>query len=130
MYFQLLKVILVDFHAPWCSHCQRLAPIYEHAAHLVQQNSQKGLDAHNKHSVALGTFDCTEKANIPICRKNHIQAYPTILVFRKSANKAIGKTFSGHEVHESYHGQRSAESISAFALKVLFFLFNFIILGV
>ena len=36
------KVLLVEFHAPWCSHCQRLAPIYEHAAELVRSELRRG----------------------------------------------------------------------------------------
>lgn len=118
------EVLLVDFHAPWCSHCQHLAPIYEHAADLVHQKVKERVkfkgdrDRYSKHSVGLGTLDCTEKVNIPLCRENHIQAYPTILVFRKSESKTVGRTYGGYEVHESYHGVREAESIASFAMKV------------
>lgn len=112
------EVLLVDFHAPWCSHCQRLSPIYEHAAHIVQQKSDSSIDVHNKHSVALATFDCTIKSHTEICRKNHIQAYPTILVFRKSKIKTHRALLGTSLNYESYHGQRNAESISSFTLKV------------
>eukprot|EP00924_Labyrinthula_sp_SR-Ha-C_P004049 augustus_masked-scaffold_3-processed-gene-12.4-mRNA-1 protein AED:0.01 eAED:0.04 QI:0/-1/0/1/-1/1/1/0/501 len=114
------EVLVVDFHAPWCGHCQRLSPIYEHAAHIVQEKrpnrarERRGkLDKHGRHSVALATFDCTIPDHVPTCRKFHIQGFPTILVFRQSQGEQseIGQ-------HESYHGIRKAETIADWALKV------------
>lgn len=35
------QVLLVNFHAPWCSHCQRTAPIFEHAAELVGSGGKR-----------------------------------------------------------------------------------------
>ena len=32
------RVLLVNFHAPWCSHCASLKPVFEHAADLVRQD--------------------------------------------------------------------------------------------
>jgi len=110
------EVLLVDFHAPWCSHCQHLAPIFEHAAELVKEKAPKEIDNHHRHSAALATVDCTVKKNIPLCKANHIQAYPTLLVFRQSKNKNIEKY--GMEIHEAYSGRREAEPISEFTIKV------------
>mmetsp|Transcript_22402 Transcript_22402/g.28644 ORF Transcript_22402/g.28644 Transcript_22402/m.28644 type:complete len:494 (+) Transcript_22402:161-1642(+) len=110
------EVMLVDFHAPWCSHCQHLAPIFEHAAEMVKERAPQEIDAHHKHSVMLATVDCTEKKNIPLCREKHIQAYPTMLVFRKSKNRNIQRF--GMEIHESYNGKRNAEAIADFTMKV------------
>jgi len=74
------EALIVDFHSPRCIHCVRFAPIFEHAADLVQQRAPKRRDSHRKHAVALATVDCIE--NFELCRAQHIQAYPTVLVFR------------------------------------------------
>lgn len=113
------EVLLVDFHAPWCSHCANLAPIYEHAAELVKLRAPHEIDSHHRHSVALATVDCTMESNRYLCHKHHIQAFPTILVFRQSQNKETGQTYRGSNLHESYTGVREAEAIATFALKVL-----------
>ena len=121
------ELLLVDFHAPWCIHCRNLAPIWEHAAELVQKKaheeelrlstrhaSSHGLDAHDRHSLALGSIDCTRSENVQLCRDNHIQGFPTILVYRQGKNRAVGGNAGKHE---SYTGERSANAISDFAIK-------------
>ena len=74
------KVLLVAFHAPWCSHCQRLAPIYEHAADLVRSELRRGKRA--RLAAALATVDCTVDSNKDLCKEQHVQAFPTIRVYR------------------------------------------------
>ncbi len=111
------EVMIVDFHAPWCVHCQHLSPIYEHAADLVKQRAPVEVDGHHKHSVALATVDCTVPAHRRICLDNHIQAFPTILVFRQSANNLV--TGPRGRYYEQYTGPREAEPIANFAISVL-----------
>ena len=74
------KVLLVEFHAPWCSHCQRLAPIYEHAAELVRSELRRGKRA--RLAAALATVDCTVESNKDLCKEQHVQAFPTLRVYR------------------------------------------------
>ena len=74
------KVLLVAFHAPWCSHCQRLAPIYEHAADLVRSELRRGKRA--RLAAALATVDCTVDSNKDLCKEQHVQAFPTLRVYR------------------------------------------------
>ncbi|EGD73898.1 molecular chaperone DnaJ [Salpingoeca rosetta] len=58
---------VVDFFAPWCGHCQRLAPEFARAAH-------------NLRGVArLATVDCTREKDL--CRQQHVRAYPTVRVY-------------------------------------------------
>jgi len=110
--------VIVDFHAPWCIHCRNLAPIYQHAAEIVKQKSPTlgiKFGTHDtKNGIALATVDCTTAINRELCRSNGIQAFPSIHVFREGTDQHEGQS----ELHESYHGDRTAEKISDFALKV------------
>ena len=66
-------VVMVNFFAPWCHWCQQLAPIYEGVAQRVQQGPLQS-------NVVVAKVDCTNAVNIPVCRSNRIQAYPTVIM--------------------------------------------------
>lgn len=131
------KVLLVEFHAPWCSHCQRLAPIYEHAAELVRSELRRGKRA--RLAAALATVDCTIESNKDLCKEQHVQAFPTLRVYRagslhpvdlvkpakkstaseEAASKDLALVEPPQLQFEAYHGVRSAEDIAAYVLKAL-----------
>lgn len=110
------EVLLVDFHSPRCIHCVKFAPIFEHAADLVQQRAPPRRDQRKKKSVALATVDCVQ--HLELCRAQKIQAYPTVLVFRTPSKNPLDVK-QEEQQYEAYLGAREAEAISAFALKVL-----------
>jgi len=98
-----------------------LKPIYEHAAEIVQQaqlekyrNKAGGVAGKNywQRDIALATVDCTQEVNVQLCQREHIQAFPTVRIFREGTDRKQG-------LHETYHGDRSAEEIANFAVKVL-----------
>ena len=55
----------------------------------------------------LFQVDCTHPSSESLCIKYRIDAFPTILVFRKDD--------TGKSEHESYHGERSIPAITGWA---------------
>lgn len=64
------KHVMVEFYAPWCGHCQALAPEYAAAA---KQLKSDGAD------VVLAKIDATEETELS--NKYDVQGFPTVLFF-------------------------------------------------
>jgi len=78
---------LLEFYAPWCGHCKRLAPVYEQVATAL-----KGV-------VHVGKVDCTLQK--VVCSQYDISGYPTI--YYKKDNQIY-----------SYEGPRALEDFKKF----------------
>jgi protein disulfide-isomerase A1 len=64
--------VMVEFYAPWCGHCQELAPEYAAAAaHLAAHPHQADL--------ALAKVDATDETDL--AQSYDVQGFPTILFF-------------------------------------------------
>jgi protein disulfide-isomerase A1 len=63
--------ILVEFYAPWCGHCKKLAPEYAAAAKVLSENDPP---------YPLGKVDATEQKKI--AEKFGIQGFPTLFFFK------------------------------------------------
>ncbi|KAK2584930.1 hypothetical protein KPH14_002525 [Odynerus spinipes] len=83
------KDVLVEFYAPWCTHCQQLAPIYE----------ELGKKYKDSETVVIAKMDAT--ANEMETMK--IINYPTIVLFKKQTNEAV-----------QYNGERTLDGLSKF----------------
>jgi len=67
----------VKFYAPWCGHCQRLAPTW----------SELGKEFEADPIVSIAKFDCT--AHESICHDNEVKGYPTLHFFRDGERVAV-----------------------------------------
>ena len=111
-------LLLLDFHAPWCPHCQRFAPVWEHAAELV---GQRLASAPSEAKLGMGSVDCTTAANLMLCREQHIQAFPTVRIYRRGRNALDSRSAAdaAAQHYEAYNGDRSAEAVADFAVRAL-----------
>lgn len=57
----------VKFYAPWCGHCQKLAPTWDELAKSYQ----------NDDTVVISKIDCTNYRKI--CGEFEVKGYPTLL---------------------------------------------------
>ena len=85
------EVWLVEFFAPWCGHCQKLAPEWEKAAKAL-----KGI-------VKVGAVDMTTDQSVG--SPYGIQGFPTLKLFSKGASPV------------DYNGGRTAKEIAEWAMK-------------
>ncbi len=68
------KVILVDFWAPWCTYCRRIAPVYDKISEQYQQQLT---------AVKVNIDD-----NGALAAGENVDVIPTLVLYRDG--KAIG----------------------------------------
>eukprot|EP00943_MAST-04B_sp_MAST-4B-sp1_P003551 g3551.t1 len=97
-YYRFLErhpLILMEFYAPWCTHCQELAPHYREAAKVLH-----GLDLPTP--VVLAKYNDGDEYNRRLRAGSpemyNYSAYPALLVFQDGE-------------HEFYRGGRQPEDI-------------------
>lgn len=85
----------VKFYAPWCGHCQKLAPTWEELANSLR----------NDNYVSISKVDCTQHRSV--CGQFEIKGYPTLLWIE-----------DGKKV-DKYTGQRTHEELKVYVSKML-----------
>ena len=68
----------VKFYAPWCGHCQEMAPEWEDLGESFQGKALPGVD------LTLGEVNCVEEALL--CLKEGVDSYPTIKLYHSDGS--------------------------------------------
>lgn len=87
------KDVFVEFYAPWCGHCQRLAPIWESLAEHFEDFQD---------SLVIAKMDATEN-DLPLSAKFDLAGFPTIKFKKAGTTDFI-----------DYNGDRSLEDLIKF----------------
>ena len=95
------KDTFVKFYAPWCGHCQKLAPIWDDLAKEFEDDA----------SVTVAKLDCTQSS--ALCQEHGVKGYPTLAYFR-----------NGKKV-EDYRGARELVLQSSLKNNRATYLFKF-----
>jgi protein disulfide-isomerase A1 len=83
------KDVLVEFYAPWCSHCKQLAPIFDQLAEKFKDTD----------SVVIAKMDAT----VNELEHTKIQSFPTLKMYKKGDNSIV-----------DFNGERTLEGLSKF----------------
>lgn len=71
------KDVLVEFYAPWCGHCKKLAPIYEQLSEAFESEP----------NVVIAKVDATE--NTALAGTYDVKGYPTLKFFPRGSTEAV-----------------------------------------
>jgi protein disulfide-isomerase A1 len=85
------KDVFIEYYAPWCGHCKKLAPIWEEFAESI------GTD-----NIVIAKMDGTAN-DLPSDSPFQIQGFPTLKLFQAKTGKII-----------NYEGDRSLASLISF----------------
>ncbi|CAK9142927.1 unnamed protein product [Ilex paraguariensis] len=89
--------VVVEFYAPWCGHCKKLAPEYEKAASTLSSHDPP---------VILAKVDANEEKNKGLASEYEIKGFPTIKIIRNG-----GKNI------QDFKGPRDADGIVDYLKK-------------
>ncbi|KAJ9118202.1 hypothetical protein QFC22_004107 [Naganishia vaughanmartiniae] len=90
------KDVFVEFYAPWCGHCQRLAPIWDSLGEHFEDF---------KNTLTIAKMDATEN-DIPPSAPFEVPGFPTLKFKRAGTREFI-----------DYNGDRSLEALISFVTE-------------
>ena len=65
---------LCQVHAPWCGHCQMMAPDWEELGEYMSKQEMPGVD------LTIAEVNCVE--NSVLCLKQGVDSYPSIKLYK------------------------------------------------
>ncbi|KXN86204.1 hypothetical protein AN958_10392 [Leucoagaricus sp. SymC.cos] len=86
---------MVAFVAPWCGHCQRMAPEYAKAADKLQP------------LIPTYAIDCDDEKNKPLCAEQRVQGFPTVKLFPRGNKLAPMIYESGERTSSAFYNWAS-----------------------
>ncbi|KAF4325105.1 hypothetical protein BBO99_00000531 [Phytophthora kernoviae] len=92
------ELVLVNFYAPWCPYCHQLHPEWERAAAQLPDHPEYS------EMVRMASVDCTDPEAVWLCRRAHIRAFPSMLIYM------YGSTSTRY----IYNGPRKTEHLLQF----------------
>ncbi|CAI5729092.1 unnamed protein product [Hyaloperonospora brassicae] len=69
------ELVLVNYYAPWCVFCHQLHPEWERAAAQLPDHPEYS------EMVRMASVDCTDPDAAWLCRRAHIRAFPSMLIY-------------------------------------------------
>lgn len=85
------KDVFIEYYAPWCGHCKKLAPIWEEFAESI-----------GTENIVVAKMDATAN-DLPADTPFQVSGFPTLKLFQAKTGKVI-----------NYEGDRSLASLIAF----------------
>ncbi|CEP17497.1 hypothetical protein [Parasitella parasitica] len=80
------KDVLLEIYAPWCGHCQALAPTYQQLGEVMQAHN-----AEKDHGIVIAKMDGTVN-DVPLSAGFSVKGYPTIKLFKANTNSIVDYT--------------------------------------
>jgi len=92
--FDKEKDVFVEFYAPWCGHCKKLAPIWDELGEIFEDKAP---------NVVIAKIDATANS---LPDGIDVQGFPTLIFYPADNKQGV-----------QYNEDRGLESLKAFVLQ-------------